>query len=61
MRKGMVGLAALVFALVSPSAQEYEPTCKMCPGTYIATSEIDAYVKRAINNNLTISRFVRLT
>lgn len=32
---------------------EYEPTCKMCPGTYIPNSEVQAYVKRAIANQLT--------
>jgi mannose-6-phosphate isomerase-like protein (cupin superfamily) len=25
-----------------------QPTCKMCPGTYIPVSEIEAYVKKAI-------------
>lgn len=32
---------------------EYEPSCRMCPGTYIPKSEIDAYIKRAIANQLT--------
>lgn len=52
MRTWMPGLMAL-FALSALSAQEYQPTCKMCPGTYVAKSEIDAYVKRAIDRNLT--------
>jgi mannose-6-phosphate isomerase-like protein (cupin superfamily) len=34
-------------------AQEVQPTCKMCPGTYIAKSEVDAYAKRAVTNKLT--------
>jgi mannose-6-phosphate isomerase-like protein (cupin superfamily) len=36
-------------------AQEREiaPSCNMCPGTYIPNSEIQAYVKRAIANQLT--------
>jgi mannose-6-phosphate isomerase-like protein (cupin superfamily) len=25
-----------------------QPTCKMCPGTYIPVSEVEAYVKKAI-------------
>jgi mannose-6-phosphate isomerase-like protein (cupin superfamily) len=29
-----------------------EPTCNNCPGTYIANPEIQAYVARAIKNNL---------
>lgn len=31
---------------------EYEPTCRMCPGTYIPQREIAAYLKRAIANGL---------
>ena len=34
-------------------SREYQPTCKMCPGTYIPNSEVQAYVKRAIANQLT--------
>jgi mannose-6-phosphate isomerase-like protein (cupin superfamily) len=52
MRMWMPAVVAL-FALSAVSAQEYEPTCKMCPGTYVPKSEIDAYVKRAIEHNLT--------
>lgn len=52
MRMWLPALVAL-FTLSAVSAQEYEPTCKMCPGTYISKSEIDAYVKRAIDHNLT--------
>jgi mannose-6-phosphate isomerase-like protein (cupin superfamily) len=29
------------------------PTCNMCPGTYVPNTEIQAYVKRAIANQLT--------
>jgi mannose-6-phosphate isomerase-like protein (cupin superfamily) len=32
---------------------EYQPNCKMCPGTYIPSSEIQAYIKRGIANKLT--------
>lgn len=52
MRMWLPALVAL-FTLSAVSAQEYQPTCKMCPGTYIPKSEIDAYVKRAIDHNLT--------
>lgn len=46
---------AVVFAAMAVAAQEreYQPTCNMCPGTYIPASEIQAYVKRAIANQLT--------
>ncbi len=45
----------LVLALVAAAAQErdYQPTCAMCPGTYVPNTEIQAYVKRAMANQLT--------
>jgi mannose-6-phosphate isomerase-like protein (cupin superfamily) len=48
-------LSGIVLAVVMLSAQEreYSPTCNMCPGTYIPNTEIQAYVKRAIANQLT--------
>jgi mannose-6-phosphate isomerase-like protein (cupin superfamily) len=52
MAKRMFVLMAVVGAVTLLSAQEYQPTCKMCPGTYIAKSEIDAYAKRAVAQNL---------
>ena len=30
-----------------------QPTCNMCPGTYIPASELDAYTKKAIAERLT--------
>jgi mannose-6-phosphate isomerase-like protein (cupin superfamily) len=47
--------AALVLAFVALLAQGQgpAPTCNMCPGTYIPNTEIQAYVKRAIANQLT--------
>src|SRR4030095_1880184 len=30
-----------------------DPTCKMCPASYIANEEIQAYVKKAIAENRT--------
>jgi hypothetical protein len=47
MSKHIFILIAVVSAVTLLPAQEYQPTCKICPGTYIAKSEIDAYVKRA--------------
>jgi len=29
-----------------------QPTCKNCPATYIDTSELDAYIKRAMAENI---------
>ena len=51
MRKLMVGVTGVLFALSMLSAQE--PTCKNCPGTYISVNEVQAYVKRAMDNKLT--------
>jgi mannose-6-phosphate isomerase-like protein (cupin superfamily) len=55
MRKVLMGAGAIIFTLVVLSAQEkeYAPTCKMCPGTYVPNTEVQAYVKRAITNKLT--------
>jgi len=50
MRKLMAGVLGLMFTLSMLSAQE--PTCKNCPGTYISVNEVQAYVKRAMDNNL---------
>lgn len=33
--------------------KEYAPSCRLCPGYYVPRSEIDAYVTRAIANQLT--------
>jgi mannose-6-phosphate isomerase-like protein (cupin superfamily) len=52
MRRLVCGAAAVALAMTMLTAQEVQPTCKMCPGTYIAKSEIDAYLKRAIANNI---------
>src|ERR1700688_2941439 len=55
MRKVLMRVAAIIVTLgaVSAQEQEYRPTCNMCPGTYIPSSEVQAYVKRAIANKLT--------
>ncbi|MBM3818050.1 MAG: hypothetical protein FJW14_03375 [Acidimicrobiia bacterium] len=50
----LVGLVIVLAAMaVAAQEREYAPTCTMCPGTYIPNSEIQAYVKRAIANQLT--------
>jgi mannose-6-phosphate isomerase-like protein (cupin superfamily) len=49
-----VGIVAVICSLVGVVAQgPPDPTCKMCPATYIAKDEIDAYVKKAIAEKLT--------
>jgi len=50
----MLGAAAAAVSLASLAAQgDPQPTCKMCPATYIANDEIQAYVKKAMAERLT--------
>jgi hypothetical protein len=52
MPKTLLALAAAVL-LASPAvAQDPQPTCKNCPGTYIGNDELNAYLKRAIANKI---------
>src|ERR1700724_644457 len=51
MKKTMLGLAAAV-CLVTPlgaQSNDPQPSCKMCPGTYIPVDELQAYTKKAIS------------
>ena len=50
MRTVMIGILGVVVALSAIAAQE--PTCRNCPGTYIPSSEVQAYAKRAIQYGL---------
>jgi len=43
-----LGLTAILAAQSGP-----DPTCRMCPATYIDSSEVDAYVKKAMAEKLT--------
>jgi mannose-6-phosphate isomerase-like protein (cupin superfamily) len=50
MKSLFLGAAALV-CLVAPAAAQNnspQPSCKMCPGTYIQATEIAAYINKAI-------------
>jgi mannose-6-phosphate isomerase-like protein (cupin superfamily) len=50
MKRTMLGFAAAI-CLVTPAAAQSndpQPTCKMCPGTYIPVDELQAYTKKAI-------------
>jgi mannose-6-phosphate isomerase-like protein (cupin superfamily) len=44
-----VGLGAIALLLVLPAQQ---PTCNHCSATYVSSDEIQAYLKRAQENNL---------
>jgi uncharacterized cupin superfamily protein len=43
----LVALAMTVVAATVAAAQETVPTCRNCPGTYIAQNELQAYLERA--------------
>ena len=45
--------AVLTAAMLTAQEKDFTPTCKMCPGTYVPASEVQAYVKRAMANKLT--------
>ena len=54
MRKMLLALALSACTVVAAIAQgDPQPTCRMCPGTYIPKSEIDAYTKKAVAEKLT--------
>jgi mannose-6-phosphate isomerase-like protein (cupin superfamily) len=48
----LLGAAALLIAQVRINPTDPQPTCNMCPGTYIPLSELDAYTKKAIAESL---------
>jgi mannose-6-phosphate isomerase-like protein (cupin superfamily) len=48
MKKAMLAVLVTVFACSALHAQDVQPTCKNCPGTYIPSEEIQAYAKRAV-------------
>ena len=48
---GVVG--ALCSMSLLAAQQDYQPTCKNCPATYIPNDEIQSYVKKAIAEKLT--------
>jgi len=54
MRKILLGLAAVACSLTALIAQgdNPQPTCNMCPGTYTAVDELQAYTKKAIAEKL---------
>ena len=58
MKSIVIGLAGAVLAVVGLVAQakinptDPQPTCNMCPGYYIPLSELQAYTKKALAENL---------
>ena len=53
MQRVVIGLVGIICSLGALAAQgDPQPTCKMCPGTYIAKSEVDAYIAKAVAEKL---------
>ena len=58
MKKLLLGLAlaaccaALLMAQAKINPTDPQPTCNMCPGKYIPLSELQAYTKKALDENL---------
>ena len=54
MRSIVVALAATACVVAAVMAQQTDPqpTCKMCPGTYIPVAELQAYTAKAIAEKL---------
>jgi mannose-6-phosphate isomerase-like protein (cupin superfamily) len=52
MKRAALTVVAVVLAVSGPSAQDIQPTCTNCPGTYVSSEELQAYVARAIANGL---------
>jgi mannose-6-phosphate isomerase-like protein (cupin superfamily) len=48
----VVSTAGLI-AQAKPNATDPQPTCNMCPGTYIPVAELEAYTNKAIKEKLT--------
>lgn len=51
----LIGAGETIFTrgVLAAQEREYSPTCDMCPGVHIPNTEIQAYVQRAIANQLT--------
>jgi hypothetical protein len=50
---GVVAGALVAAAVMAQGNNNPQPTCKMCPGTYIPVDELQAYTKKAIAEKLT--------
>ena len=48
-----LGLVSAAMAQGRVNPTDPQPTCNMCPGTYIPVSELDAYTKKAVAERLT--------
>ncbi len=59
MRKILIGCGAVACVVAALGAQgrvnptDPQPTCNLCPGTYIPLSELEAYTRKAVAEKLT--------
>ena len=49
----LIAGTSLLAGVLLAQQTDPQPTCKMCPATYIDSSEVDAYVKKAMTEKLT--------
>jgi len=49
----LIAGTSLLAGVLLAQQTDPQPTCKMCPATYIDGSEVDAYVKKAMTEKLT--------
>ncbi len=49
---GVACMAAGMVAQARINPTDPQPTCEMCPGTYVPVAELDAYTRKAIAENL---------
>jgi mannose-6-phosphate isomerase-like protein (cupin superfamily) len=49
---GAASVAAVLMAQGKINPTDPQPTCNMCPGTYIPLSELEGYTKKALAENL---------
>ena len=60
MKNSILAFALAACLVITPSLMgqakinptDPQPTCQMCPGTYLPVSELEAYTKKAIAENL---------
>jgi mannose-6-phosphate isomerase-like protein (cupin superfamily) len=58
MKRFLMGVTLAAFLIAPLTAQnkvnptDPQPTCNMCPGTYVPLSELEAYTKKAVAENL---------
>jgi mannose-6-phosphate isomerase-like protein (cupin superfamily) len=51
-----IGTAVLIAQTQRINPTDPQPTCRMCPGTYIPAAEMDAYIKKAVAESLVDQR-----